>query len=190
MRKKIFAILAVSMLSACTVNNNADIATPSAENQSSRSEDAVMDENVASIKKWDAANTEETNTPTATENNLTPQYIDESKYEGDELGIVKTLNNLMKAGYEKDVNANNSLITGDMNPIKWEHEFKTLILSFEKIDFTVKPDLTPPEGAKPVWVEYTESVYGQEPESDKQLFVFWFEDDIWKLLYITDHWQW
>ncbi|MFX3640070.1 MAG: hypothetical protein ACE3L7_15685 [Candidatus Pristimantibacillus sp.] len=56
--------------------------------------------------------------PTATTNDQPPQYIDESKYEGDELGIVKSLNNIVKALYEKDIDAYNSFITGDMTPIK------------------------------------------------------------------------
>ncbi|MBJ6363965.1 hypothetical protein ACFOQM_22310 [Paenibacillus sp. GCM10012307] len=129
--------------------------------------------------------------PTETTNDQQPQYIDESKYEGDELGIVKTLNNIVKASYEKDTDAYNSLITGDMNPIKGKVDFKKQFLSIDKLDFTVKPDLTPPDGAKPVWVEYTEKIDGYEAiETDKQLFVFQFEDNVWKLLYIADSWQW
>jgi len=138
-------------------------------------------------------NAEETNTPTpaATTNNLAPQYIDESKYEGDELGIVKTLNNMVKAVYEKDTNAYNSLITGDMNPVEREFDFQKIFLSIDKLDFTVKPDLTPPDGAKPVMLEYTEKIYDhKEIETDIQLFVFQFEDNIWKLLYIADSWRW
>lgn len=134
-------------------------------------------------------NAEETNTPAATTNNLAPQYIDESKYEGDELGIVKTLNNIMKAVFETDIHAYNSLITGDMNPV--QYYFKKIFLSIDKLDFTVKPDLTPPDGAKPVMLEYTEKLFGSEEiETDSQLFVFQFEDNIWKLLYIADSWRW
>ncbi|MDQ0116773.1 hypothetical protein [Paenibacillus harenae] len=134
-------------------------------------------------------NAKETNTHTATTNNLTPQYIDESKYEGDELGIVKTLNNMVKAVYEKDINAYNSLITGDMNPIKGKSDFKKHYLSIDKLDFTVKPDPTPPDGVKPVVLEYTEKIDGyEEIEKDKQLFVFQFQGETWKLLYIADWW--
>lgn len=129
--------------------------------------------------------------PTATINDQPPQYIDESKYEGDELGIVKTLNNMVKAFYEKDIDAYNSFITGDINPAKMKSDFKKHFLSIDKLDFTVKPDLTPPDGAKPVWVEYTEKIDGYEAiETDAQLFVFQFEDNVWKLLYITDSWRW
>lgn len=134
-------------------------------------------------------NTEDTKTPTAATNNLSPQYIDESKYEGDELGIVKTLNKIIKAVYEMNFNAYNSLITGDMNPIKGEYDFTKIFLSIDKLDFTVKPDPTPPDGAKPVVLEYTEkNYYDKEIEKDKQLFVFQFEDATWKLLYIADWW--
>lgn len=129
--------------------------------------------------------------PTATTNDQPPQYIDESKYEGDELGIVKTLNNIVKAFYEKDINEYNSLITGDMTPIIGKGHFKKHFVSIDKLDFTVKPDLAPPDGAKPVWVEYTEKIDGYEAiETDAQLFVFKFEDNVWKLIYIADHWRW
>lgn len=129
--------------------------------------------------------------PTATTNDQPPQYVDESKYEGDELGIVKTFNSLIKALYEKDIDAYNSLITGDMNPAKMKSELKKQFLSIDKLDFTVKPDLTPPDGAKPVWVEYTQKFDGREAiDTATQLFVFQFEDNVWKLLYIADHWRW
>lgn len=55
----------------------------------------------------------------------------------------------------------------------------------------MKPDLTPLDGAKPVLVEYTEKIDGYEAiEAETQLFVFLFEDNVWKLLYITDSWRW
>lgn len=129
--------------------------------------------------------------PTPMTNDQPPQYIDESKYEGDELGIVMTLNNIVKAFYEKDIEAHNSLITGDMHPIKLKSDFKKHFLSIDKLDFTVKPDLTPPDGAIPVWIEYTEKIDGYEAiETETQLFVFQFEDNVWKLLYIADSWRW
>ncbi|MBJ6363962.1 hypothetical protein ACFOQM_22295 [Paenibacillus sp. GCM10012307] len=124
--------------------------------------------------------------PTETTNDQQPQYIDESKYEGDELGIVKTLNKMQKALYEKDVEAYNSIIAEDGNREKAGPGFKMYFISFDTLDFTVKPEPTPPEGAIPVWIEYTEKVYGRI-EKDKQLFTFVFEDDAWKLLYVADY---
>src|SRR5947209_285240 len=47
------------------------------------------------------------------EQNPTPQYIKESEYEGDELGIVKTLNLYMKAFYERDHDAFYKLLAKD-----------------------------------------------------------------------------
>lgn len=133
----------------------------------------------------------ENSIPPVTTNEQPPQYIDESKYEGDELGIVKTLNSIVKALYEKDVDAYNSLITEDRTPIKTSSEFNGIYLSIDNLDFTVKPDLAPPNGAKPVWVEYTEKIDGDKAiEKDAQLFVFQFEDHVWKLLYLADHWRW
>ncbi|BBI35977.1 hypothetical protein [Cohnella abietis] len=126
--------------------------------------------------------------PTETTNDQQPQYIDESKYEGDELGIVKTLNNMQKALYEKDVEAYNSLVAVDGTPVKVESDFNGYFVSFDTLDFTVKPEPTPPDGAIPVWIEYTERVYGRGGiEKDKQLFTFVFEDDTWKLLYLADY---
>lgn len=134
-------------------------------------------------------NTEETNTPTASTNHPDPQYIDESKYEGDELGVVKTLNNIMKTVYEKDSNAYNSLVTGNMNSSESYVSFKKYFISIDKLDFTVNPDPPPPDGAIPVVVEYTELIHeSNKQEEDKQLFVFQFEDETWKLLYIADWW--
>lgn len=134
---------------------------------------------------------EKTNTPTSTTKDLAPQYIDESKYEGDELGIVQTLNKIVRAFYERDFNAYNGLITGDMNPINVDIDFKKHFLSIDKLDFTIKPEPAPPDGTKPVWLEYTEKVYDhKEIETDSQLFVFKFEDNMWKLLYISDWWKW
>lgn len=138
-------------------------------------------------------NIEETNTPTASTNYPEPQYIDESKYEGDELGIVKTLNNLVKASYEQDGNAYQSLIAGNMNPSRGFYNFTKYYISIDKLDFKVNPDPPPPNGAIPVILEYTKLVYEKneqdaEPEKDKQLFVFQFEDEIWKLIYIADWW--
>ena len=136
-------------------------------------------------------NAEETNTPTPTTNDLLPQYIDESNYEGDELGIVKTLNNIMKAIYELDMDAYNSLIAGNRNPVTEKQYFGKIFLSIYNLDFTVIPDLKPPDGAKPVMLEYTAKLFGSEEiEIETQLFVFQFEDNIWKLLYISDSWQW
>lgn len=51
------------------------------------------------------------------------------------------------------------------------------------------PDPSPPDGAIPVVLEYTEAAFeDNEPEKDKQMFVFQFEDEAWKLLYIADWW--
>lgn len=49
-------------------------------------------------------------------NRIEPQYIDEDDYEGDELGIVKTMNLYIKAGYEEDNNLYNSIIAEFMTP--------------------------------------------------------------------------
>lgn len=142
-------------------------------------------------------NAEETNTPTSTPTNtptetniLVPQYIDESKYEGDELGVVKTLNNMLKAMYEFDVDAYHSLTTGPEYSDDPPPYFSKIILSFDNLDFTVKPYPKPPDDAIPVWLEKTSHFLSKEETyTDTQLYVFQFEDDIWKLLYIADHWQ-
>lgn len=165
-------------------NSNEDLTQSTSEEKSDLPQDHTV-----SIDK--ASSRPENPIPTAATNDQPPQYIDESKYEGDELGIVKTLNRYVKAFYERDIETYNSLITGDMNPITGESSFKKIYLSIDNLDFTVKPDLAPPDGAKPVWLEYTEKNDGyEEIEKDKQLFVFQFEDNVWKLLYIADHWRW
>jgi|GEM_PF-5614129 len=127
---------------------------------------------------------EETNTPTISANHPEPKYIDESNYDGDELGVVKTLNNMVRAVYEKDSNTYNSLITGNMTPSRGFFTFKKYYISIDKLDFTVEnPDPSPPDGAIPVVLEYTEAAFeNNEPEKDKQMFVFQFEDETWKLL--------
>ncbi|BBI33980.1 hypothetical protein [Cohnella abietis] len=119
---------------------------------------------------------------------LQPKYIDESKYEGDELGIVKALNLYMKALYEKDYDALNALMPKDNEKIT--SKLSKYFISFDRLDFTVKPDPTPPEDVKPVVVEFKTKIYDhkEEMEEDKQLFLFRLEDGLWKLVAIADWW--
>jgi hypothetical protein len=139
---------------------------------------------------------EETKSPevTATDNtngeneqNPEPQYIKESDYEGDELGIVKTLNLYMKAFYKRDHDAFYKLLAKDND---WTiDDFKKYFVSIDKLDFSVKPDPAPPEDVKPVVLEYREKMDDREEiEVDKQLFLFRFEDGAWKLVAIADWW--
>ena len=118
-----------------------------------------------------------------------PHYISESEFEGDELGIVKSLNLMVKAVYERDVDAYNMLMTKGADQIIEGTEFNKYFISIDKLDFSVQPDPTPPEDVKPVLLEYTEIIYGyKDTEEDKQLFLFRLEDGIWKLVTVADRW--
>lgn len=124
-------------------------------------------------------------------NQTQPQYIDERDYEGDELGIVKTMNQYIKAVYEKDNSLYNSVVTEPMTRATEKNDFKKYFISIHKLDFSIKPYPTPPKDVKPVVIEYTGKILGDENTiEDKQLFLFRFEDGIWKLIGISDHLNW
>ncbi|RJE88731.1 hypothetical protein D3P07_12140 [Paenibacillus sp. 1011MAR3C5] len=133
---------------------------------------------------------EVTNEPVEGDNNSNitePTYIDESKYEGDQLGIVQTLNLIIKASYERNYDVYNSLITENLGPTT---SFKKYFISIDKLDFSVIPtEFTPPKDIKPVVLDYTEHIYGDKGnDKEKQMFLFQLEDDKWKLDAITDRW--
>ncbi|MFF2091229.1 hypothetical protein [Paenibacillus sp. NPDC058174] len=119
---------------------------------------------------------------------LQPTYLDESKYEGDELGIVKALNQYMRAVYEKDYDALNAVMPKGTE--KMTGEFKKYYISFDRLDFSVKPDPTPPEGTKGVVVNFKTKIYDhkEKMEEDKQLFLFRLEDGQWKFVATADWW--
>ncbi|GGG70612.1 hypothetical protein [Paenibacillus radicis (ex Gao et al. 2016)] len=131
----------------------------------------------------------EMSTPNSVVSLPLPTYLDENKYEGDELGIVKALNHYMKACYEKDYDALNDLMSKGTEKIT-TGGFKKYFISFDKLDFSVKPDPTPPEGTKPVVVEFKTKIYDhkEEVEEDKQLFLFRLEDGLWKFVATADWW--
>jgi hypothetical protein len=118
-----------------------------------------------------------------------PQYIAESGYEGDELGIVQTLNLYMKAFYERDHEAFYKLLSKDNT---WKIDaFQKYFVSIDKLDFSVKPDPVPPKDVKLVVLEFRVKYDDHEDvenNKQKQLFSFRLEDGFWKLTGISDYW--
>ncbi|WP_130605437.1 hypothetical protein [Cohnella abietis] len=116
-----------------------------------------------------------------------PQYIAEGNYEGDELGIVKTLNLYVKAFYERDHEAFYKTLSKDN--YREIDSFKKYFVSMDKLDFSVKPHPTPPEGIKSVVVDYKQKLDDRKDiTNEQQIFYFIFEDGSWKLNAIADYW--
>lgn len=124
---------------------------------------------------------------TSTDPALSPTYILESDYEGDEKGIVQTINLYMKAFHERNFDLFYSLLSKDND---WKiHEFKKTILRVDNLNFNVKPSPPKTKDIKSVVIQYKVKYDEYEGiEQDEQLFSFRLEDKKWKLVSIEDYW--
>ena len=135
-----------------------------------------------------APTTDGTNEQNSSNHLPEPQYIDQTKYEGDELGIVITLNRYIKALYENDKDSFNEVRYKPTDIIS--PPFPKYILRIDKLDFNVEPYPSEIDDYKAVLITYKikwSEDYKDNSEDDEQLFLFRPDEGEWKLDAIT--WQ-
>lgn len=177
MKRILFIIVIICFFAACAQGNDKPSGTTDANTKVKQNE-AIHDAEDLSDHS-DAS-------PKQDILEITPTYLDESTYTGEELEIVKVLNQVIKTSVVNDVEGALDLLTKD-HPSKQE-DIDTLniaIFGMKSVDISLADENKAEVSLELLRIKHDESE--SEPSYTSRIYQMVKEEGLWKIEFISDY---